>query len=100
MTGDGVNDAAALKEADCGIAVYGATDAAKSAASIVLLTPGLKVIIDAIKQSRIIFARMNSYAMYRIAETIRILIFMTLSIIVFQLLSSYPDYDNLNCLNE
>ena len=83
MTGDGVNDAAALKEADCGIAVYGATDAAKSAASIVLLKPGLGVIVDAIRQSRIIFARMNSYAIYRIAETIRILIFMTLAIIVF-----------------
>ena len=83
MTGDGVNDAPALKKADCGIAVSDATDAARAAASIVLMTPGLSVIIDAMKESRKIFQRMNSYAIYRIAETLRVLLFMTLAILIF-----------------
>ncbi len=78
-----VNDAPALKKADCGIAVSDATDAARAAADIVLMTSGLSVIIDAIKESRKIFQRMNSYAIYRIAETLRVLLFLTLAILIF-----------------
>lgn len=84
MTGDGVNDAPALKQADCGTAVQGATEAARSAAALILTAPGLSVITTSIKEARKIFKRITAYTIYRVALTMTIMFLVVLSSIIFK----------------
>ncbi|KAJ1033052.1 hypothetical protein NDA16_000331 [Ustilago loliicola] len=82
MTGDGVNDAPSLKKADCGIAVEGASDAARSAADVVFLDEGLSTIITSIKVARQIFHRMKAYIQYRISLCLHLEIYLVLTILI------------------